>query len=120
MLNCTVHIFETLSWQQHHVIQKHLLNFVTTILSPRLVLNVIAFKFSNTVKVCGMPFPDLKSCILLYPINHSQQLLQEFHDLPVGVDDSESSDSDSGRRISIEPSMMKKKQPQDFSLEVID
>jgi len=45
---------------------------------------------------------------------------EEFHDLPVGVDDSESSDSDSGRRISIEPSMMKKKQPQDFSLEVID
>jgi solute carrier family 6 amino acid/orphan transporter-like 15/16/17/18/20 len=45
---------------------------------------------------------------------------EEFHDLPVGADDSESSDSDSGRRISIEPSMMKKKQPQDFSLEVID
>jgi hypothetical protein len=45
---------------------------------------------------------------------------KEFHDLPVGADDSESSDSDSGRRISIEPSMMKKKQPQDFSLEVID
>ena len=69
----------------------------------------------------------------------SQDRLQEFHDLPVGADDSESSDSDSGRcgsvyyrnttekinntsfrRISIEPSMMKKKQPQDFSLEVID
>jgi len=45
---------------------------------------------------------------------------EEFHDLPVGADDSDSSDSDSGRRISIEPTMLKKKQPQDFSLEVID
>jgi len=45
---------------------------------------------------------------------------KEFHDLPVGADDSDSSDSDSGRRISIEPTMLKKKQPQDFSLEVID
>lgn len=46
---------------------------------------------------------------------------EEFHDLPVGADDSSDSDSDSGRRISIGPiTAGLKKQPQDFSLEVID
>jgi len=45
---------------------------------------------------------------------------EEFHDLPVGADDSDSdSDSDSGRRISIGP-IISSKQPHDFSLEVID